>query len=227
MARHVLFGSKLGTNTGAIGLGIAIFNIVANSLAIGVANAETVAPIVTNTTINQTAKSEITQLELLPVRSSQVVADGRSTVKFEGRLLDKEGQVVPSRAIVTLTSSAGKFIGADQDTDLPGFQVLAIRGKFTAELQSDLEAKKVRVRAAIAKHLSDTDPTPKPLAPDASFTIAPNSQNNPNAIVAASTNFQDISTYTQVEFIPNLRSPIVAGIINVRIGASGTDYFGS
>jgi hypothetical protein len=226
-ARHILSGSKLGTNTSAIVLGIAIFNIVANSLAIGVANAETVAPIVTNTTINQAAKSEITQLELLPVRSSQVAADGRSTVKFEGRLLDKEGQLVPSRAIVTLTSSAGKFIGADQDTDLPGFQVLAIRGKFTAELQSDLEAKKVRVRAAIAKHLSDTDPAPKPLAPDASFTIAPNSQNNPNAIVAASTNFQDISTYTQVEFIPNLRSPIVAGVINVRIGASGTDYFGS
>ncbi len=229
MARHIWSGSKLGTNTGAstIVLRIALLNTIANTLAIGVANAETVAPIVTNTTINQAAKSEIAQLELLPIRSSQVPADGRSTVKFEGRLLDKEGQLVPSRAIVTLTSSAGKFIGADQDTDLPGFQVLAIRGKFTAELQSDLEAKKVRVRAAIAKHLSDIDPMPKPLAPDASFTIAPNSQNNPNAIVAASTNFQDISTYTQVEFIPNLRSPIVAGIINVRIGASGTDYFGS
>ncbi len=231
MARQLLSSGEIGMNTSAIVLGIAILNTIAATLTIGAANAETVAPTVTNTTISQAAKPEITQLELLPIRSSQVAADGRSTVKFEGRLLDKEGQIVPSRAIVTLTSSAGKFIGADQDTDLPGFQVLAIRGKFTAELQSDLEAKKVRVRAAIAKQLSDpdsnADPTPKPLAPDTSSTIAPSSQNNPKAIVAASTNFQDISTYTQVEFIPDLRSPIVAGVVNVRIGRSGTDYFGS
>ncbi len=176
--------------------------------------------------------AQITQVELLPARSSQVVADGRSTVKFEGRLLDKAGQLVPARAIVTLTSSAGKFIGADQDTDMPGFQVLAIRGKFTAELQSDLEAKKVRVRAAIAKHLADADDatkplTPKPLAPDTSANPSPSDQNNPQGVIAASTQFQDISTYTQVEFVPNLRSPIVAGVVNIRIGASGTDYFGS
>ena len=223
-ARQIQSGVQCSVNFAPIVLGIAILN----AATIDVANAEIVAPNLTQAATQQSAKSGITQLELLPIRSSQVPADGRSTVKFEGRLLDKAGQVVPARAIVTLTSSAGKFIGADQDTDLPGFQVLAIRGKFTVELQSDLEPKKVRVRAAIAKQFADSEDTSiKSLAPDSSSNSSPSTQNNPNSVIAASTNFQDISTYTQVEFITNLRSPIVAGVVNIRIGASGTDYFGS
>ena len=111
MAKSILPGSKFGANRNAIVFGIALLNPIVNTVAIGMANAETVAPTVMNTTVtntvSQAAKSEITQLELLPVRSSQVPADGRSTVKFEGRLLDKEGQVVPSRAIVTLTFGLG------------------------------------------------------------------------------------------------------------------------
>ncbi len=207
------------------------------------------APVFANSVLQIT---QITQIELLPVRSSQIPADGRSTVTFEGRFLDLTGQVVPKRALVTLTSSAGTFVGADQDTDLPGFQVLAIRGKFTAQLQSGLEAQKVRVRAAIAKEVAEpnaeandkvsTHGNPKPLAPDTSANPtalqgptqnnSANTSSNPSVnhsskVVAASTNFQDLSTYTQVEFTPNLRSPIVSGMINLRIGASGTDYFGS
>ena len=199
--------------------------------------ANPVANLAANPTVNPAA--QITQIELLPVRSSQVPADGRSLVQFEGRFLDAKGQVVPTRALVTLTSSAGKFVGADQDTDLPGFQVLAIRGKFTAQLQSGLEPQKVRVRAAIAKEIAEpnadgvTSESPKlakPLAPDTAVQppVVPSAtQNTASPIVAASTNFQDLSTYTQVEFTPNLRSPIVSGMINIRLGASGTDYFGS
>ena len=102
-ARHIQSSvqsvAQYSMNFAPIVLGIAILN----AATIGAANAEIVAQNLTQAATQQSPKSAIAQLELLPVRSSQVPADGRSTVKFEGRLLDKAGQVVPTRANVTLT----------------------------------------------------------------------------------------------------------------------------
>ena len=89
------------------------------------------------------------RIEFLPSSNPQVPADGRSIVTLEGQILDDAGQPITQDAIVTLTTSAGKFVGADQDADRPGFQVLAQAGRFTAQVQASLSAQKVRVRAAI------------------------------------------------------------------------------
>lgn len=74
------------------------------------------------------------------------------------------GEIIPEDITVTLTASAGKFIGADQDNDAPGFQVIAHGGKFTA-MQSSLSAQRVEIRAAI----DASSPTPKEAYTDVEF----------------------------------------------------------
>ncbi|HEY9907870.1 MAG TPA: hypothetical protein V6D18_09750, partial [Thermosynechococcaceae cyanobacterium] len=100
----------------------------------------------TATTIKLTRKETSARIEFLPSSNPQVPADGRSTVTLEGQILDDTGQLIAQDAIVTLTTSAGKFVGADQDSDRPGFQALAQSGRFTAQVQSALAAQKVRIR---------------------------------------------------------------------------------
>jgi len=78
---------------------------------------------------------------------SRIPADGRSTATIQGQLLDAAGNRANRDLMVTLTASLGEFIGADADTDQPGFQVKATQGLFTAQLRSSLEAQTVRVRA--------------------------------------------------------------------------------
>jgi hypothetical protein len=102
----------------------------------------------TPVTLQLNVKDTTERIEISPVGDARVRADGRSTIKLEGRITDENGELIRQDAVVTLTASAGKFIGADDDKDLPGFQVVAKEGQFAAELQSGLEAQKVRIRAA-------------------------------------------------------------------------------
>lgn len=181
------------------------------------------------------------KLLLVPISNPQAPADGRSTIKLEGQITDPAGALVAEDLVVTLTASAGKFIGADQDFDRPGFQVIARNGRFTVELQSTLAAQKVRIRAGVdlpaAAPLDRS--TPAPLPP---VQVDNNGQSRSGAVVSPTplTPIQPIAdgqalapltmqieAYTQVEFVPNLRPFIVSGSINLRIGAGGTDYYSS
>ena len=110
---------------------------------------ETTPDTTTETTLDPALEPTITRLEIAPADDPRVAADGRSTVTLQGRIVDQKEQLVVEDTVVTLTASAGKFVGADYDLDRPGFQVLARQGQFTAQLQATLEAQKVRVRAAV------------------------------------------------------------------------------
>ena len=85
------------------------------------------------------------RLVLLSPRS--VPSDGRSTATVRGQLVDELGNVSRWDTLVTLQTSDGQFIGADQDPDLPGFQALVERGEFAAELQSSLKSHLVQLKA--------------------------------------------------------------------------------
>ncbi len=84
----------------------------------------------------------------LHTRESKIPADGRSTTTLQGQLLDSNGNISNWDAIVTLNSSDGEFVGVDHVADQPGFQVEAKNGRFTAELQSSLDAHIVQLQAA-------------------------------------------------------------------------------
>lgn len=83
----------------------------------------------------------------LNTRESSVPADGRSTATLQGRLIDSNGNVSNWDAVVTLESTDGEFVGVDFAPDQPGFQVEAKGGRFSAELQSSLEAHMVQLQA--------------------------------------------------------------------------------
>jgi hypothetical protein len=171
-----------------------------------------------------------------PVSNPRIAADGRSTVTVEGQITDDKGELIPQDALVTLSATAGKFIGADQDRDRPGFQVIARQGKFNAQLQAGLEPQKVRVRAAVDRLLkSDAvreslSPFPigpnSPISEDPIFRNPPPRQNPPYSLLP-SLDARTLEAYTQVEFITNLRPPIVSGIINLRIGTAGVNFYDS
>ena len=126
---------------------------------------------------------ESLQLETL---EAQVPADGRSTVTVRGYFLDKNGNLSNRGARVTLSASAGTFVGADLAPDVAGFQVDASQGEFRVELQSGVETGLVQIRAEML----------------------------------------DLKAETQVQFgTPLLPNGLVAGVIDLRIGPGGTDYF--
>jgi hypothetical protein len=141
----------------------------------------------------QVVASQQVQVRSEPVRlvvetlESRIPADGRSTVTIKGQLLDAQGNRSNQDAIVTLSTTAGTFQGADANPDLDGFQVQARSGEFTATLQAGIEAKKVRLRAAA----------------------------------------RDFEAYTQLEFATNLRPTLLTGVVDLRLGARGTDYYSS
>ncbi len=151
------------------------------------------------------------RIEIAPASNSQVPADGRSTVQLSGQIVDAKGTPINEDVLVTLTSSAGKFIGADQDTDRPGFQVMARSGKFAVELQSTLEAKKVKIRAAI---------DPKQQEDGLNSVPFPAPTTLPEQLATGG-----LEAYTQVDFITNLRPSLVSGVVNFRIGKAGTDFY--
>lgn len=167
-------------------------------------------------------QSKVT-LEITPVGDPRVQADGRSTIKLQGQIIDEKGEVIRKDAIATLTTSAGKFIGADQDKDQGGFQVRVIDGEFTATLQSDIKPQQVRIRAAIDKIQKQSLNVPTELGDIKNPTFP---QQTDNSWIEKVTTVP-LEAYTQVEFTTYLRPSLVTGVLNLRIGPGGTNYWGS
>ena len=144
-------------------------------------------------------------LEIFPAGESFIPADGRSTLTIQGRVLDGAGRPVGEDVIVTLTSSAGTFIGADYDIDRSGFQVLARQGEFSVELRSSLDAQSVAIRASASARealglLNDEETAQQPVAA--------------------------LDGYTQVNFTTPYRPSLVAGVVDFRFGPGATDFWG-
>ena len=78
---------------------------------------------------------------------AEVPADGKSVATIKGKYVDKYGTTTPWNEVITLQSSAGKFLGNDLDPDKPGFQLKPANGEFTASLQAGYNAKQVRILA--------------------------------------------------------------------------------
>lgn len=172
------------------------------------------------------------KLEIAPAADPRAQADGRSTVKLRGTLTDERGQPIPGDVVVTLTTSAGKFVGADQSRDQQGFQVIARNGEFVATLQADTKAQQVRVRAAVDKirvrSSSPFSPSVNQLDPRIVGPRAEEQFPQQNDTTILNRTIQSpLEAYTQVEFVTFLRPSLATGIINLRIGAGGTDYWGS
>ncbi|AFY65092.1 Ig-like domain-containing protein [Geitlerinema sp. PCC 7407] len=163
-------------------------------------------------TVTLTLEEPEIQISLEAEDEGRIMADGRSALTLRGSLLDAQGNPLTQTSTVTLTSTAGQFLGADADEDRPGFQAIARDGQFTARLQSTTNAQKVQVRAAVDRDevfgkgdRTTLEPLPIDLGP----------QENP------------LETFTQVEFVTNLRPSIATGVVNLRIGEAGTNYWGS
>ena len=129
-------------------------------------------------------KGAPTELKLVS-RATRIPADGRSTTIIQGQLLDKNGNRSNQDAVITLTPTAGEFIGADFQLDQPGFQVQAKGGLFEATLRADTKAQTVRISAAAT----------------------------------------GLEGFTQLQFETALRSSLLSGVIDLRLGAKGTDYY--
>jgi hypothetical protein len=113
-----------------------------NAIAIGV-----IGSTVTSNPITVIVQGGAAQIAVETIEK-RVPADGRSIVNIQGRLLDETGNFLQRDTEITLSASAGEFIGEDLNPDRPGFQVPVIAGEFTAQLQSPLDAQTVRIRAA-------------------------------------------------------------------------------
>ena len=85
---------------------------------------------------------------LVLLSPNSIPSDGRSTATIRGQLVDEIGNVSRWDSLVTLQTSDGQFVGADQDPDRPGFQAAIQRGEFSAELQSSLESHLVQLKAS-------------------------------------------------------------------------------
>lgn len=144
-------------------------------------------------------------LEIFPAGESFMPADGRSTLNITGSILDASGRPVQEDVVVTLTASAGTFIGADYDIDRSGFQVLARQGEFNVELRSSLDAQSVTVRAS---------------APAREALGLVGDEATARQPVAA------LDGYTQVNFTTPYRPSLVAGVVDFRFGPGATDFWG-
>ncbi|MFB8789295.1 MAG: hypothetical protein U7123_10685 [Potamolinea sp.] len=166
------------------------------------------------TTNNQPQTTNQLKIEITAVGDPRIPADGRSTLTLQGRIINEQGELITEDVVVTLTASAGKFVGADEDKDQAGFQVVARGGQFTGRLQAGLEAQKVQVRAAVEKVGKREGKK------EGDSSLIPNPQ-------VSITGFQyNAETYTQVEFLTNLRPSIATGTVNLRIGAGGVNFLG-
>ena len=106
--------------------------------------------------VQQTIQREVTvrgAAAALSLRSQEtrLPADGRSIATLKGELLDNAGNRSNYGAMVTLTSSRGRFLGTDASPSQPGFQVEAHGGQFTAQLQSPIRAGQARIQAISAE----------------------------------------------------------------------------
>jgi hypothetical protein len=145
------------------------------------------------------------QLVVQPLGDAFVPADGRSRLPIVGQIFDREGEPVNQDVVVTLTTNAGEFLGADYEADRLGFQVLARRGQFEVPLQSNLSAQPVLIRAAFDQRqlLPDGES-------DASLALYP-----------------EVEAYTQVEFTTYLRPSLVSGVVDLRLGPGASDFWDS
>lgn len=141
-------------------------------------------------------------VEVFPAGTPLVPADGRSTLPIEGIISSAGGEPLTEETTVTLTATAGEFVGADFDPDAGGFQVQAINGRFQARLRSANEAQKVRIRAAVA------NPQPRDEAELETYQA-------------------QLEAFTEVQYTTHLRPSLVSGVAHVRWGPNGTDYWGS
>ncbi|WP_194050919.1 TonB-dependent receptor [Nodosilinea sp. LEGE 06152] len=142
-------------------------------------------------------------LTLAPESETQIPANGRSTLTLVGAVTTDEGNPLADDVVVTLTSTAGEFVGADYDADRGGFQVLARLGQFEAQLRSPLDARPATVQAFVsAQTLRDIDPS---LARD----------------------YPTLEATTQVSFYTDLRPTIISGVVDFRVGRGGTNFLGS
>ena len=142
-------------------------------------------------------------ITLEPEREVQIPANGRSALTLVGAVTTAEGEPLDGNLVVTLTSSAGEFIGVDYDSDRGGFQVLARQGQFEARLRSTLDAQAVTVRATVdSLAIRAVDPTLREGYPALEATI-------------------------QVSFITDLRPTIISGVVDLRVGRGGTNLLGS
>ncbi|MFQ4138904.1 TonB-dependent receptor [Nodosilinea sp. PGN35] len=142
-------------------------------------------------------------ITLAPERDVQIPANGRSALTLVGAITTAEGQPLDGNVVVTLTSTAGEFIGADYDGDRSGFQVLARQGLFEARLRSAIDAQTVTVRAAVdPRALREVDP-------------------------ALREGYPALEATTLVNFTTDLRPTIISGVVDFRIGRGGTNLLGS
>lgn len=96
-----------------------------------------------------TVSGAVRQLRLTTAET-RIPADGRSTVTVIGQLLDDRNTPSNREALVTLSPSAGEFLGTDADSAQPGYQVQARNGEFQASLRSSTQAQTVRIQAKLA-----------------------------------------------------------------------------
>ncbi|WP_155523824.1 TonB-dependent receptor [Nodosilinea nodulosa] len=142
-------------------------------------------------------------LTMEPERIGQIPANGRSALTLVGAVTTAAGDPLDDDVVVTLTSSAGEFIGADYDSDRSGFQVLARQGRFEARLRSAIDAQVATVEARVdARAIREIDPSLREGYP---------------ALVAS----------TQVSFTTDLRPTIISGVLDFRVGRGGTNLLGS
>ncbi|MEB3217780.1 MAG: hypothetical protein VKN72_16310 [Nostocales cyanobacterium 94392] len=142
-------------------------------------------------------QEQTAKISLNPVGEARIPADGRSNIDFQGKITDENGNLINQDVIVTLGTNGGQFIGADYKPDTPGFQVFARGGEFTVSLQAGNQAQTVKV-SAVWESLGQR--------------ISPH---------------LDSGAVTYVEFVTNLRPSLATGMVNLRIGAGGSDYWGS
>ncbi|MEO0373636.1 MAG: TonB-dependent receptor [Cyanobacteria bacterium P01_A01_bin.17] len=139
------------------------------------------------TTVNLEVPGEPDRIKV-STRETRVPADGRSTVTVVGQLLDSRGNRSSWNSRVTLEASEGEFVSVDANSNAPGFQVEAVNGEFTAELQAGLQAGTLRIRASNG----------------------------------------EMEGFHQLQMITPLRpSGLLAGVVDVRFGRRGTDFFDS
>jgi hypothetical protein len=143
-------------------------------------------------------------LTLAPERDVQIPANGRSSLTLIGDITTADGQPITEDMVVTLSTTAGEFIGADYDTDRAGFQVLARQGQFEAQLRSGLTAQSVTVQAvADGREVRGLDPA------------------------ATREYYPSLTDSAQISFYTDLRPTLISGVVDFRIGRGGTNLLGS
>ncbi|MEB3338544.1 MAG: hypothetical protein VKJ46_13840 [Leptolyngbyaceae bacterium] len=94
----------------------------------------------------------------LRIRSleGRIAADGQAIATILGELLDDQGLRTNRSGMITLTATDGEFTGVDENKDMPGFQVRAENGQFTARLRSSIRSGNVTIEAVNGKQRAST-----------------------------------------------------------------------